>query len=328
MPSNWLYKILNHQVTPPQGVWKNITRQLDKDENNAANDVKTKLLAFETAPPKNVLTNIFNALDKDEEQVSFKDKMYHFQQDAPPKAWQNIISELQKEETKIVSLKDNKKNPKVIFFRMAAAASVIAIITTAIFLVTRNSAKDANNLTASVTPQSKQQKTFDAAAEKTTLPASATQEKKLPSNNFVNPKVKKATPFTEEKIFATDYLQGNQPEDFALNPANEKVEKLQTVSGETPMDIALMNTPNAYISITGPDGQPLKVSAKFSSVINFLNDRSPEAQENIDVIIKESAKWKATFAKWREKMTNNMVAPSLYNFMDIIELSDVLEEKK
>ncbi len=330
MPTNWLNKILSHQVTPPEGVWVNITNELDKENETAATDFKIKILAFETTAPDKVLVNIFNTLDEEEQQssTSFTERLYNYNAEAPADAWKNIASELDKSETKIVPLQNNKKNQKVIYFRMAAAASVIAIIATAIWLSSNKKDDSINSIASSVTPQSRQTNTPVAGTEKTTLPASDTQEKKLTKEQTAYNPAKKATPAQTQETPVADYVKGNKAEDLAQDPAIGNKERLQSANGETPMDIALMNTPNTYISITGPNGQTIKVSSKFSNLIGYLTDKNPELQENLDVIIKESAKWKNTFAKWRDKMTNNVVAPSLSNFMDIMELSNVLEEKK
>ncbi len=330
MSANWLNKILGHQVTPPEGVWVNITNELDKENETGATDFKTKMLAFETTAPDKVLVNIFKTLDEEEQPAnSFTERLYNYNAAAPADAWKNIATQLDKSETRVVPLQDNKKNQKVIYFRMAAAASVIAIIATTVWLSSIKKDDAINSTASSVTPQS-QQLIPVAGQEKTTLPASDTQEKKLAKEQTAyNPNpAKKTTALQTEETLVTDYLKGNKAEDLAQDPAIGNKEKLQTANGETPMDIALMNTPNTYISITGPDGQTIKVSSKFSNLIGYLTDKNPELQENLDVIIKESAKWKNTFAKWRDKMTNNAVAPSLSNFMDIIELSNILEEKK
>ncbi len=142
----------------------------------------------------------------------------------------------------------------------------------------------------------------------------------LPEKNLTNPE--------PANFYSPAYVKGNAPIELAQMPKVEFTQMLQDVNGETPMDISLMNAPNSYISVTGPDGQSVKVSSKFSNLINLLNDKNPAAVENIDIIISESAKWRSTFANWREKMTNNSIAPSISNFMDIIELSKMLESKK
>ena len=122
-------------------------------------------------------------------------------------------------------------------------------------------------------------------------------------------------------------MKGNEAVELAQNPADNSKEKLLDTKGETPTDISLMNTPNTYISVTGADGQTVKWSSKFSNIIGTLNNNKPNTKENIEVIIEENAKWRAMFTAWSHKMINNSIAPSFSNFMDIIELSKILEEK-
>jgi hypothetical protein len=326
MSNNWLTKILSHQATPPEGVWMRITNELDKQKETPAVTLKTKMYNYESTPPSNVLANIFATLDKEDAQApaSFTERIYNYQQEAPASAWQNIINDLDKSEAKIVPLTNNTKNRRAIYFRMAAAASVIAVIATTAWLSSRNTDNPiSNNPIVSVTPEIKQPVTAEVKKENTALPASDPQEKKSTQQTIAQTNVKKTAPLP---VAVPNYVKGNTTNDLADNPATANKEKLQDVNGNTPNDIALMNTPNTYISVTGPDGQSIKVSAKFSKLIGYLTDNS--SVENIDVIISESAKWRKIFSAWREKMTNNSVAPSISNFMDIISLSEVLEEKK
>ncbi len=324
MPSNWLNKILSHQVTPPEGVWMNIANELDNEDENISKELKTKMLAYETTPPAEVLGNIFNELEKAEKQLTpaFAERIYNYKEEAPVNTWKNISKELDKSESKIIPL-NNRKTGKAIYFRMAAAASVIAIIATTIWLSTIKK-NDVEPQTAAVMPIGKQTVTPNADKEKTTLPAADTRGKNAAKENVILSLGKEKT--TTQNVNA--YVKGNQVEDLAQNPKNIHNEKLQNANGETPMDIALLNTPNTYISITGPDGQAIKVSSKFSNLIGYLTGKNNDTQENLDIIIEESAKWKKIFASWRDKMTNNSVAPSVSNFMDIIALSEILEEKK
>lgn len=359
MPSNWLNKILSHKATPPDAVWKNIANELDKEivtndiktkmfeynvlppesawmnisneldkEATIIPDFKTKILSYESDPPHAVLDNIFSALEREEKQLTpaFVNRIYNYKQEAPVNTWKEIIKELDKSEAKLVPLKSIKKNLKVIYFRMAAAASVIIFIAASVWLSNKKT-NNATDQTASVTPQSQQKNVQVAEKEKTNLPASDTQEKKMDQRTAVYNNTKKTPEQNNVGIQDPAYVKGNIVTELATDPNIGIKEKLQNINGETPMDIALMNTPNTYISITGPDGQTVKVSSKFSNLIGFLNEKNPDTQENLDIIIKESAKWRTTFTAWRNKMANNSVAPSLANFMDIIELSKVLEEK-
>jgi hypothetical protein len=290
MPENWVHKILEHEATPPELAWKNIALELDKHDQDLATGFKTKLYNYEAAAPETALKNIFNQLDN--------------------------------EETKIVPLKNIKKNQVAFFIKMAAAASVITII--ALFYFSNKKNGEAQPETASVTPSASQpvNKT-PVAKEETTLPAPDTKEK----NETAAAPVKKQKTGTQNLTDYPAYIQGNAIKDLAQSPVTASTEKLPDENGNIPMDISLLNTGNTYINITGPDGQPVKVSSKLSSLLGYLNTSDINTLENLDVIIKESAKWRAIFAAWRTKMANNALAPSLTNFMDIIELSEILEEK-
>jgi hypothetical protein len=325
MSSNWLNRIQQHTVTPPEGAWDNIAGYLD-NETTVLPGFATRLSAFEITAPASAEKNIFALLDAAEENASFEKRIYNHEETAPTTAWPAIVTALEKKETKIVSLETHKNNKRIVSLRAAAAVIIIAVIAVTAWLLNN---RDAGTGEIAVAPQQKQEVTAPVSATTTTtLPVSEAQkdnsnaamnstiaEKKIPANTVIPPS-------------APAYIQHTEIPVLAQNPVNGKKDKLQTITGQIPEDISLISSPNSYISITGPDGQSIRVSSKFSNLISYLTEKNPEVQENLDIIIKESAQWRATFAKWRDKMTNNAVAPSLSNFMDIIELSNILEEKK
>ena len=318
MSDNWINKILSHEETPPKGVWMNIANKLDKDEQENDSNLTTKILAYEAEPPATALVNIFNALDKEEETHNYVTRLYNHQEKPPALAWENIAAQLNDEDrAAVVPFENKKNNVRALYIKTAAAAAILTVVVTTVLLKSNEKPANINESVAAVTPQSQQNTTPKVDTEKTTLPVSDSHE------NIINPAQNKST---VEEALVIDYVKGNETAPLALNPAEANKEKLQNSKGETPQDITLMNTPNTYISVTGPDGQTVKVSSKFSNLISYLTGDNTE--ENLDLIIKESAKWKTIFAAWRDKMTNNVVAPSFGNFMDIIELSKVLEEKK
>lgn len=327
MKKNWLNRILNYTVTPPKGVWDDVANILNKEDNHTEG-VSSKLLDYEVAPPATALTNIFDALDKEDSIItpsSAVEKMQQYTHEPPDAVWDNINSSLDKKEpAAIIPLKSRNNNLKVIY-RIAAAAIILAVILIPVLL---NRKKQAAEIAPIATIKTG---TIPAPpiADTNKIPASPANE--TASQNNINSSTHTKPDRSQVSYHFPDtiqYIRGNEVADLAPNPEKLKKEKLKNTSGQTPEDIGLINTPNTYISITGPDGQSIKISSKFSNLISYLNEQNPETIENIDIIIKESAQWRATFATWRNKMTNNTVAPSLGNFMDIIELSKVLEEKK
>ncbi len=321
MKNNWLYKIQQHEATPSEGAWKNIANKLDDADYEQAAFI-ARIAAFETAPPSVAQKNIFALLDEEEHKHPFEKRLYNYETTAPEEAWPLIVNELNKRATKIIPLETRTGKLRPVYLRIAAAVALIAVVSiTAWFL---NKQRSGTEEFAAAKNQQPSTVTYGNTQTEALPVTVGGKEKKSSTIKQVD-----ASPGNTVVATAPSYLQNHESIALAENPALSKIEKLQNDLGETPHDISLINAPsNSYITITGPDGLPLRVSSKFSNLISYLTENNPELQENIDIIIKESAKWRNTFAGWREKMTNNSIAPSLTNFMDIIELSNVLEEKK
>jgi len=325
MSLNWINKIRNHKVPPPEGAWLNITNELDKEAGNVAHGLKEKMLAHETTPPANVLNNIFEELEKDSTNApAYVERLKNHVEEAPAPVWNSIAAELDKEEedTKVVPLFSKRKKLKGIYLRVAAAAAVIAIIIITIIPVIKRPQVGTDPI-AKLPQQNKDGQISYPGTKNESIAAETVKNTAEKINSTTNTDKIKTIIIQQP----TDYVKGNQITDLTQDPALYSKEKLQNSKGNVTTDITLMNTPNTYMSITGADGQPVKVSSKFSSLIGYLNPKNNDTRENIDAIIDENPKWKKIFAEWRNKMTNNTVAPSFSNFMDIIELSNVLEEK-
>ena len=325
MKEPWHNRILNYTVSPPEGVWDDIASTLKEEENNTTGFTAT-ILDYQIAPPPVAMANIFAALDNEEHAVSalpVTEKMQQYTQKPPDAVWNNINASLDKKEPAAVIQLPPGVNKLKVIYRIAAAA-VFAVILIPILL---NKKKTAADITPVATIKTGT-KPASVIADTNKAPAKSAAET-ASLNKISTTHKKNDIPVTFYPLPDTmKYSKGIDIADLATDPRKTGKEKLKNADGQTPEDIGLINTPNSYISITGPDGKSVKVSSKFSSLIGYLKEQNPETIENIDIIIKESAEWRATFTKWRNKMTNNTVAPSLGNFMDIIELSKILEEKK
>ena len=91
----------------------------------------------------------------------------------------------------------------------------------------------------------------------------------------------------------------------------------QTLSGQ-PNSMTSSTSPEKekrYITVTTPEGKKVKVSSKFSGAIGSLY-QGPE----------EDPKWTKKFTEWREIMQNKALAPTTTNFLDIMEMTDFLEQ--
>jgi hypothetical protein len=314
MNNNWQYKIQEFEAAVPQNAWATIANRLDADAAVEKN-VAEKLQSFEEAPPQFSFEKISAALDEN----NLQHKLINYSEEPPVGFWQKILTQLQsKQPAKVVGIKSYK-----LVYRVAAAAAIVGIGLWSFNLFTNNTSVPSSEVVISPTPASKKVE-----------PVVTEQQQELTNNTIIaNNATKKITEVatqtkqsnkkSESTIAAPNTYVSEPTQNLAYDPSINANQKLQDVNGNIIEDMSLINSPNTYITIAGPDGQSVRVSSKFSKMANYFN--GTDNQENIDVIIQESNKWRSIFAKWREKMTNNAVAPSLTNFMDVIELSKVLE---
>lgn len=265
---------------------------------------------------------------------NWQNRIFNHEETPPNNAWENIAKKLDAmEENKSVIIETEKpsvietKKSKIIYWRMAAAACIIAIIaTTAIWMNIDDNHTSSNKHVAkapvSTEPKENNQVATIDANNKTTASPIVVVDK-----NIVAAQKNKKTTDQTNSTERLEYVKTDDVKSLATNPALNKKEKLVGTSGDVINNIDLMNSPNSYVSFIGPNGQEVKVSSKFSNLVGYMDGKDPEAQENLDKIVSESNFWRGKFKKWRNKMINTSIAPSPSNFLDIIELSKLLNEQ-
>ena len=100
--------------------------------------------------------------------------------------------------------------------------------------------------------------------------------------------------------------------------------RIRNLNGEIKEDVRLLDLPNSYFLMTGPNGQSVRVSSKFRNTIQYLNGSGKE--ELLDVILRESQYWRNQFKAWKEQVGHSTFIPSPENFMDISELMKLLQQ--
>ncbi len=329
MQGNWQHIIYDREETPPPGAWDNIAHKLEMADT--AEYWTTELYLKEATPPLGLWNEIAAGLDAASGK-NWHTKLYEKEVAPPAGVWAAISTALDTAGAKVITMPP-AHSIKKINYRLAAAAAAAVIITiagTALWFAGKQSTDSDLPFVAKNTATSNPANiAVKETAETAVLPATETQEKEQPAA-IVKKQINRAPASgkADSKIIPPlEYVKNNQMGFLPDNPVLSNSKKLPDNNGQVNTDIALMETPaNTYISISGPDGQSIRVSSKFANLIGYLSD-GPVKEERLDVIIRESARWKATFMQWREKMISNTTAPSLGNFMDIIEMSKMLSEK-
>jgi hypothetical protein len=324
MQGNWQHIIYNREETPPPGAWDNIAHKLEMADT--AEDWSTEIYLKEETPPPAAWNEIAAALNHIENS-NWQTRVYEKEIAPPAGVWAAISAALDAP-AKVITMQPGRSTKKFYFRLAAAAAVIVAIAGTALWFSGKQPAGTAPQPIAKNTANSSPvNPAAKETAETTALPAAETQEKQQPAA-FAKKQTKPAVTQPDDKsIPPLEYVKSSQMGFLPDQPVLNNSKKLPDNNGQVSTDIALMETPaNSYISISGPDGQSIRVSSKFANLIGYLSD-GPVKEERLDVIIRESAQWKATFRQWREKMISNTATPSLGNFMDIIEMGKMLNEK-
>ncbi|HEY4151674.1 MAG TPA: hypothetical protein VGM41_22195 [Chitinophagaceae bacterium] len=85
-------------------------------------------------------------------------------------------------------------------------------------------------------------------------------------------------------------------------------------------------TDNNYLVLTYPNGEVTKASVKMADALRYLYGENT-TDETGDKTINENSNWKKRLQEWRSKIMSSHFIPASANFLDIVDLKDLVEEK-
>lgn len=303
MPEQLKNKLFNYEVPPPPGAWKEVATEL-------------------------VNTNEFLPLSR---------KMYDFEVTPPAAAWKSIASLLDNHD-ETINETPVKSIPRRVNHIMAAAAIFGILLMGSLYILYNNSSRRQ----MSDVQKNLKNLTNGDQKNKQTEPIAPSPNTNLPKLDYKqNPAVASlASDFITRKE-KKNYSRGNNKSlrNTIVNIAHSLIEPTITIAakpirnekGDIIQDMRLVNvTENKYISVTGPNGQQTKISAKFMNLLLYLNGDSDieEFDGYFDKNFLESLIWKSRFEDWRKKIIETTFSPSSTNFMDILEFKDLIMKDK
>gem|GEM_PF-776271 len=218
--------------------------------------------------------------------------MYNYETTPPEGVWKAIAAELDRNEVKVIPMVKTRNNT----FYYIAAASVIIILFCLIFFTNRSS-KSANEQL--VTSSSNDKTQSDTEVNNNVIMTVPIEEKTILKNNT-----------DTDELLAQNKLQKSGPN----QKQNKEVIKK---TDSTDNNLILSNTTSRYITIEGPQGQPVKVSSKMATLIDSSETK-----------VSSKPVWNKKINEWREIMKSNTLTPTPGNFLDIVELTKTLKDNK
>lgn len=221
-----------------------------------------------------------------------KEKMYNYEEIPPQGVWEDIAAQLDREQ-KAVVIPMNKKTNRVLYYSLAAAASLAVIVLAVIFWPS----KPGTTLSA-------------MDIKKTNVELIALNKQDEP----IEPSTKITVPLKERPAEKEDFAVKKSDKVPAKKEIDQQVKPDQTSTTTDEVDETKDSDKPAYITITGPEGQVVKVSSKVTSLMESSEDPAKPV-------------WNKKVKEWKTQMQSNTLAPTPGNFMDIIELTKSLKDK-
>lgn len=294
----------DHEAPPPPGAWESISARLDAEF--AAQDAR------------------------------IADKLYHWESAPPAAAWQSIAIALQVNETapstpaKVISLPVKK---------LAIAAAILAVVgfaTWRFLSIQGGEPMVGPSQEASILPAITDDPDRNVQPSLPIIDAAIGGRPKR--------RIDIAKRVNGAGSIRPNYGNHTVPEEITSNIRYAAMDDLRAEAttirrgvkaplikdgnGNIILDKSLIVSQDKnYIIITGPNGEQTRLSAKFLPVLTDLNTPMDPA-EFLDAIFRENTLWKGRFLQWRYKlMQEASFTPTATNFLDIMALKDLIEEK-
>jgi len=284
------HRMISYEVIPPPAAWETIAARLNDDEKYGM--LSDRVNQFETFPPSQLWGEILNTLDNPKNRRPIIGKRRWVFRSAAAAILAGVL---------IVGW--------MIFYKDAAVSVLVAKVTAP---VVQPAEKPAINIPAS-----------DSVVAVNHHPA-------VSASRFSNgdaPGVKHGQSFIGASLSENvlPYALVSNPE--TLYPVAKIAAPSVAVKKEDlRMNFFALPVNGNYLMVEGPDGKLTRISSKFSSLIGLLMEG--DETENYPETIKDSGSWKERFREWRNKISESSYIPASVNFLDIMELKDLILEEK
>ncbi|QEC45669.1 hypothetical protein [Pseudobacter ginsenosidimutans] len=299
------HKLANLEIAPPQGGWELLSARLVTEYDQTEIRLAQTLNDTALTPPSGAWAAIATGLPSEEELIT---------------------TPVQPAPARVVSFP---------FGKVAVAAAVLIVISFAGWFmlssdnttapVAQTDAPPGNNVQAQPNAPSN-------SPNRITTPPAIAQEIPAERTRPLDVEQKEI----ENNTLITDVTEDNQPIDQDLPAAEPSLVRSQNLStaavsipnrayrdaaGKVVMDMNLLTTPGTqYVTVTAPNGEQTRISRKFLPVLTFINTGADNGQFN--------SSFKQKIQELRKQLLQQAsFVPSAANFLDIMELKELLQDK-
>jgi hypothetical protein len=349
MPTSFQYRLQQHESAPPAEAWQLIALRLSEEFQPSEIIISKKLTDFLQEPPANLFSAISSGLLEPELATDLVDLAAQSVWPAAEPAFiEDPVLEFQAEYLQLEAGQEEKSRSPgaaVIPFnwpRLAVAAAVVGIAISALYyFASKNNAARQLSETSDPGQGNKARARLPAIVADSDKPdvkapvanmsitgavrlfrksaKPATQVQQAAYDETSDGPETANTDITYAKINGTDRVVSNENIAIPTEPIRDNL-------GNIIMDEKLISAPDInYVTVTGPNGEQTKISKKFLRALSYMNAGNDDDQSGIG--LQESSMWKWLFSEWRQKLLKQPTyIPSTTNFLDIMELKEILHE--
>jgi hypothetical protein len=271
-------------------------------------DLQYRLYNLSIDPPTNAWPGIALQLDKETEQ-SLSLKLQQAALEPPPAVWDKIANALNEPaQARVIPIKRT-------WTRIAVAALIAGVIVLAgLFYIMQS---ESSNSTANKNKQAPTPAITNTQTEKEDIQVEMPEPRATlgyAAAGAFNPIRIRKRADTRIRYARVEMQPGAGESEVSVDGLAQP-----PLSGQPNAHIE----PKEYLTIAAPNGQPAKISARFTDGLGYLYNY--QAVHSIDGALK-SLSWKRRFSNWSNKlMANNGFIPAS-NFLDIVDLEALLKE--
>jgi hypothetical protein len=279
--------------------------------------LKHKMQQWEATPPPGSWDAIASRLSDMPAYAALSAKLYDAAIAPPPGSWPAIAAALEEPARPAAPVKPLYKRP---YFQIAAAAILLfAIGGFAWYAQNQEWKRQLANIPVATTPQSPRA----AATAASPKPIGDNPAKDDNYLGYSKPVPPPAVAYTRTlKAASVSSVPASRLSPITTQQASMAYDNDMAARNMSPL---LTNT--NYVIITGPNGETTRASLKIADALRYIysDDDTIDATDKSN---NENSHWKKRLQEWRTKIISSHFIPATTNFLDIIDLKDLIDEKQ
>jgi len=280
--------------------------------------LKHKMKQWEATPPPGCWEAIASRLSDTPAYAALAAKLYDSAVLPPPASWPVIAAALEETARPAAPVRPLYKKS---YFRMAAAAVLLLAVAGYAWYAQNQPGKKQVAITPAPLPASHQ----PPGATTKIATRESVQDNAADNDNYTGYS-KPAPPPAIAYTRTLKYASVSSVPAARLSPITTQQVSMAYDDDMAARNMSPLLTHADYVIITGPNGETTRASLKIADALRYLYSDN-NTDDATDKSNNENSHWKKRLQEWRTRIISSHFIPATTNFLDIIDLKDLIDEK-